>query len=31
MLAQGDTLQANVVSGSIDFDVNGNWGATLIG
>jgi hypothetical protein len=31
MLAQGDTLQANVVSGSIDFDANGSWGATLIG
>jgi hypothetical protein len=31
MLAQGDTLQANVVSGSIDFDVNGNWGVALIG
>ena len=31
MMAQGDTLQANVVTGSIDFDANGSWGATLIG
>lgn len=31
MMVQGDTLQANVVTGSIDFDTNGSWGVALIG
>jgi hypothetical protein len=31
MLAIGDTLQASVVAGLIDFDANDSWGATLIG
>jgi hypothetical protein len=31
MLAQGDTLQANVIAGLIDFDANDNWGATYVG
>jgi hypothetical protein len=31
MMSVGDTLQANVVTGLIDFDANGSWGATLIG
>ena len=31
MLAVGDTLQANVVAGLINFDYNDSWGAALIG
>lgn len=30
-LATGDTLQAKVVTGSIQFDSNDNWGAAYIG
>lgn len=30
-LAAGDTLQAKVVTGSIQFDSNDNWGAAYIG
>ena len=30
-LAVGDTIQAKVVSGSVTFDSNDNWGAAFIG
>ena len=30
-LAVGDTIQAKVVSGSVTFDTNDNWGAAYIG
>jgi hypothetical protein len=31
MMSAGDTLQANVVAGLIDFDANDSWGAALVG
>jgi len=31
MLAMGDTLQANVVAGLINFDASDSWGVALIG